>query len=522
MWLHIPSTCSPCSPAPEASTSESDSLCQMLERCATWRGKSTPARFWRRVCKTARWMRHLSGLTSEPSTASRGVGLWISSLQARRASPTPSPESEQATPMIDHGATAADRSITSCASSGKSSQLSFFSKTSPTGSEVHSDGLSRCEENFDDWVTRSVELSSSVQATLGRRIGESECSFWPTAVETDGKASGSRSLPGSGAHPGTSLTDKIQNWPTPDANAMTRDNRSPSDGAAVRPLLAKLVQTWPTPRAEDSECCGAHRGVPDTLKAATALWPTPKTPTGGAESAERKQELGRTESGGGDLQAVAQMWPTPQVRDEKNPRTRPRAERPHNPSNLGDEAPLWPSPKTTDWRSGLVSDETASKNSRPLCEAVCRSSLQDPPTETCGPKSSSDGPTSLPLWPTQREKYQERLPGERTNDYWQRMTDYEREHGINPCTEQWPTPQAYSPGDSRLPFQTPLDRAVRPELATKTGPSQGENSKRRLNVLFVEWLMSWPIGWSGCAPLATGSFRSWWQSHSSRCFVLSR
>ncbi len=510
MWLHIPSTCSPCSPEPEDSTSESDSLYQTLERSATWRGKSTPARFWRRACKTARWMRLLSGPTSAPSTAARGVEQWISSLQALRASRTPSPGSARATPMIDHGATAADRSITSCASSGKSSQLSFFSRTSPTGSEVHSDGSSRCEENFDDWVTRSVELSSSVRATLERRTSENASSFWPTAVETDGKASGSRSSPGSGAHPGTSMTDKIQNWPTPDAGAMTRDNRSPSEGAAVRPLLAKLVQTWPTPRAEDSECCGAHRGVPDTLKSATQGWQTPGSDSFRGRGGNRKDEAG--------LDRQARMWPTPQTRDEKNPRTRPREERPHNPANLGDEAvlwptprtptggaesaerkqelgrtesggdlqaaaQLWPNPKTTDWRSGLVSDETATKNSRPLCEAVCRSSLQDQPTETSGPPSSSDGPTSLPLWPT---------------------------------------PQGHSPGDSRQPFQTPLDRAVRPELATKTGPSTSENSKRRLNVLFVEWLMSLPLGWSGCEPLATGSFRSWLRSHSSRCFVLSR
>jgi len=46
-------------------------------------------------------------------------------------------------------------------------------------------------------------------------------------------------------------------------------------------------------------------------------WPTPRTPTGGPESGERKKELGRTESGGGDLQAVALMasWPTPRSED---------------------------------------------------------------------------------------------------------------------------------------------------------------------------------------------------------------
>ena len=41
------------------------------------------------------------------------------------------------------------------------------------------------------------------------------------------------------------------------------------------------------------------------------VWPTPRTITGGAESAERKQELGRTASGGGDLQAAVKNWPTP-------------------------------------------------------------------------------------------------------------------------------------------------------------------------------------------------------------------
>lgn len=46
-------------------------------------------------------------------------------------------------------------------------------------------------------------------------------------------------------------------------------------------------------------------------------WPTPRTITGGPESAERKQELGRKRSGGGDLQAAAIMvgWRTPSGSD---------------------------------------------------------------------------------------------------------------------------------------------------------------------------------------------------------------
>ena len=49
-------------------------------------------------------------------------------------------------------------------------------------------------------------------------------------------------------------------------------------------------------------------------------WPTPRTVTGGGESAERKQELGRAESGGGDLQAAVLLagWATPVARDWKS------------------------------------------------------------------------------------------------------------------------------------------------------------------------------------------------------------
>lgn len=49
-------------------------------------------------------------------------------------------------------------------------------------------------------------------------------------------------------------------------------------------------------------------------------YPTPRTGTGGPESAERKKELGRMDSGGSDLQAVALMagWSTASARDWKD------------------------------------------------------------------------------------------------------------------------------------------------------------------------------------------------------------
>lgn len=35
----------------------------------------------------------------------------------------------------------------------------------------------------------------------------------------------------------------------------------------------------------------------------------------------------------------------------------------------------------------------------------------------------------------------------------------------------------------------------------------------QLNPNWVEWLMGWPIGWTGCEPLETGRFRPWCDSH---------
>ena len=77
------------------------------------------------------------------------------------------------------------------------------------------------------------------------------------------------------------------------------------------------VSGWATPRATDPKCGSTYtercEGKDLPKDATLSGWPTPRTPTGGSESAARKQELGRTESGGGDLQAAAIMagWPAP-------------------------------------------------------------------------------------------------------------------------------------------------------------------------------------------------------------------
>ena len=123
-------------------------------------------------------------------------------------------------------------------------------------------------------------------------------------------------------------------WPSPTTpsggqtypEGTTASGMTP-DGRKTQVTLALVADHagWPTTRAADGEknvrtSEGSLReierkGSPQDLSMAAAVsgWPTPRTVTGGAESAERKRELGRTASGGGDLQAVAMSsgWPTP-------------------------------------------------------------------------------------------------------------------------------------------------------------------------------------------------------------------
>lgn len=79
----------------------------------------------------------------------------------------------------------------------------------------------------------------------------------------------------------TSAESASENWPTPDANATTRTNKSLSEGSTIRPALALLAQQWPTPKAWD----GRRETEPTPaelsrdsldLKNAAPIWSTPR------------------------------------------------------------------------------------------------------------------------------------------------------------------------------------------------------------------------------------------------------
>jgi len=118
-----------------------------------------------------------------------------------------------------------------------------------------------------------------------------------------------------GQHCSPSLTiqvEKTPQWMTPRAC----EAQNPPMGVDKRHhgLTHQVTKQWATPRSgkttdENPETWALRQAKGDVatmpLTAQVKAWATPKTPTGGPETAKRKQELGRTASGGGDLASQA-------------------------------------------------------------------------------------------------------------------------------------------------------------------------------------------------------------------------
>jgi hypothetical protein len=212
VWLYLPRHISAFSAVAEDLTSPSESLLQRLAASAMWRQKFLQPRIWRRVLKTVPWMRLLSGLTCEPSTADRGVASWMESLRGSRAQTTRSLAGEP-------GSSA---NTVSCGTTCGASLARF----SPDG----------CS-----WRTSQASLFPT-SSSAGDGI----------VTDTDGRLMSS--LPDSGLF--------LETWPR---WGSMRNGVVYPQPKWVLPTNATGGSAWPTARAEDSECCGNHPNAIDSL-----------------------------------------------------------------------------------------------------------------------------------------------------------------------------------------------------------------------------------------------------------------
>ena len=190
-WLYVP--------ASEASNSGCDSPSQPLAQSVMWRGKRSPSLSRSPVFATVILTMRQSGAMSKPSTASRGVALWIASLAATRASHFPLPVDAKEKPIPD----------TCGPISGESSLKSNPGSASlKTWLDIFNLVLNQYGETYAIWVTR-LRRDSLRRQKLAPHINDSGSSSWPTPRTSDQYG------PGQHGEGGPDLRTITSYWGTP-------------------------------------------------------------------------------------------------------------------------------------------------------------------------------------------------------------------------------------------------------------------------------------------------------------------
>lgn len=301
-WLYIPSTSSADAPAPGDSTEAFTWRCQILASSVTSSGKPMPLPTLRKKWRQGGWMTRLFGMILPPSTAARGAESWMRLCAESRANHIPSPASSLARTMN------AIYGPTLIASLARLTHHGCSWKTSPVQQDIFGNESS---PDLSEWAS-GLRLDSSWRWKWARPIKGSGfsclgCGMWHTpntpnggrALDLDGILNKGATDKGKRQ---VGLEAEVKVWPQPKATDWKDGRKSDNRGGEQLPEVAKqwptcntpsggpntestdkhtggmdlegAASTWPSARAEDSERTGAHRGSPDTLTAATGLWPT--------------------------------------------------------------------------------------------------------------------------------------------------------------------------------------------------------------------------------------------------------
>ena len=445
MWTYLPSAItSACSPVRGPLTLESGLLAQALAAGATWRSKRLPVKSWSRVCRTIPWMMRQCGRISQLSTLNPGeaISAWLRAASRARTSVTP------AKAKASRKATAA-----ACGSNSSGSFAVYDPNTSSWRMSQRS--------LFEDSTSFSGAWPGSGTMRNGR------CSRRPRLALRTSESGGSA----------------LQGWPTPNTGDHKGPGNPPGRERDGKPRTAgdddlpSRVELWPTPTVLDStntanatanrsEGSQHHAGV--TLVDATKMWPTPDANVfqdghncTSEEWETRRQKLKETAGNGNGcgtpLAMASQLWMTPNVPNGRTMSAEDVLAKGQTATGkrqvpLESQTQTWATPTSRDWRDGAM--ETANvPTAGYLGRQVCRMEHWKTPMAAEAEKQASDKRDCL--------------------------TDQ-----IQTCHFSLPDQETEKPG------------------AESSATAPNSPRRRRLNPLFVEWLMNLPIGWTDFAPLA--------------------
>lgn len=168
---------------------------------------------------------------------------------------------------------------------------------------------------------------------LALRMSVIACSSWPTTTTRDEASSGSANYStDSGRHSGTTLTDAVRGWPTPNVpnggrstdHAEREGNTLYHNGKKVQEGLEATSRNWKTPHGMAGIDHTGKAGGGGEFAAQVERWATPAAQEAGgtAEQFLARKEKAR-EAGASlgvsltSLNLQVDNWPSPMARDHK-------------------------------------------------------------------------------------------------------------------------------------------------------------------------------------------------------------
>jgi len=368
MWLYVPYQS-----AQDTQELNSESpQWQMLSRSATWKETWRKPLSWYRAFGRDSYLKLLSGVTLKPSTLSRGVAEWISSLEVSPVSHFRSLEATEKKPKRQ--ATSEIYGPTLLDSQGNLGTQLSFAKMFPESFDTTG---TLSNQSFKEWAT-ALRKDSTLRLKQALHTEGSGYSLWPTVTQDSATM---RDKPY--AQGGTPLTLEAANWRTPT-----------SMESGLNPERVGEFQ-WGQRNYDKETGRLAQTGLTQQVK----VWPTPTL--GGKENRASKAKRG---SGGEDLAARVENWMTPNTMDALPPKSQEALDHEHQtarpgratPNNLRDQASVqagmtfWPTPATRDHKGF---DSPGKKNAHQDPAMYLYSHLL-PETPPDGSGSSPDTPDS--------------------------------------------------------------------------------------------------------------------------------
>jgi hypothetical protein len=501
MWLLIPSMDLDSAPADSALSLGLKSPSPVIGQSVWWNGKSRSAAELRRAFVKDRSLSLLSGMTLEPSTVNRGVESFLSSLRVSLANRSQLQENGKALATKDGSGRKSRGSSAKSSRKSSSSKTSLDCSSTPIATLTDGKWMGSQMTLLEVWEPFSgtwpgsgsmrngvvYERPMSAPVTAGK-----ESSFWPTAKSITGGPNSQR------------------------------DSRPQTGGAD----LQEFAEQWKTPNTRDHHAQGPRLDHPQrqlTLCDQTDHWATPNVPNGGRVLSEANViARGSTEKGKRQvgLEMESLYWQTPQARDHRSGETI---------SEYGNARPL--NEQVVNWatldagmRGGHNRSLSENAADRPLLKTQTENwatpRAEDP--ESCGnhPGASDSLTGQSSLWKTPHGlgniDSMGKAGGSGGGEFALQMNNWEPPMWATPISSTEGSSGGLITGDGRK--KSDLAVQSRDWETSPQVPSTSDGRmcfcgvpgcalpghKRKLNPLFVLWLMSWPIFWLTTEPVPYG------------------